>query len=433
MGMTYTTMGMTRSAGARRTSWAAVGCCLAVAIAGTLAASASARVDAGKRAAAEPYRIKITAHLTGGGSDFFAPRVEGLRVYMASVNARGGINGHRVSLSISDNRGDATVAATQAQSIADGGAVLGVLSSSSATIPPVANVANRTSVPMAYLGSCYPPAAGPPGAPNWFCLGPNPITDAYTELGIYFSLVKKYGFVQARPAYVSSNAPGNQAIFTNLIRPVAEKRGARSGGFLTSLPFDQTDFGPTARAIIDSGANSVIAYSIPSHQSGVAASLLAAGFKGPYLLMGAAPGTTAALLRMKDPDVYSIEWNAPFSENLAMHRTMTAAAKRFKANAPAADLANGWMLGMMLEAGLRKCGWPCSREKLLNALNSGVSVGGPAVAAFWGPSPVRWDATIHTTATKSYVLVRYDPAEKKIVRVGRWIRQQERPFAFPPR
>lgn len=428
-------MRTTRSVGAGRRSRAVIAGAALLALAGSLAASASARLDVESGAAAtqEPYRIEITAHLTGGGSDFYAPRIEGLRVYVASLNARGGINGHRVSLSIRDNRGDATVATTQAQSIADGSPVLGVLAASSATIAPVATVANQKSVPMAYLGPCYPPAAGPPGAPNWFCLGPNPITDAYTELGIYFSLTKKYGFAQARPAYVASNAPGNQAIFTNLVRPVAEKRGARSGGLLTSLAFDQTDFGSTARSIVDSGANSVIAYSIPSHQSGVAAALLSAGFRGPYVLMGNAPGTTAALLRMKDPDVYSIEWHAPFSENLRMHRTIQDAAKRFKSNAPAADMGNGWMLGMMLEAGLRKCGWPCSRQKLLGTLNGGVSIGGAAVQAFWGPSAVRWGGSVHTTAGKSYVLVHYDPTKKKIVRVGKWIRQQERPFAFPPR
>jgi ABC-type branched-subunit amino acid transport system substrate-binding protein len=380
----------------------------------------------------EPYRFQVSAHMTGAGSDFYAPRVEGLRVFFDDLNARGGVNGRPVRMTINDNRGDATVATTQAQSFVDDSSTLfNILASSSATIAPFASVTTPKSMPSFYLGPCYPPAAGPGGAPNWFCLGPNPITDGYTELGIYFGLLKKYGIRQAAPAYVSSNAPGNQAIFTRFIRPIAEQRGAKTGGYLTALPFDQTDFGSTARAIIDSGANSVISYSIPSQQNGVAQALVSAGFKGPIFVIGNAPTTHAALMRIKDPDVYSVEWNAPFSENLKLHKTIQDAAKRRKASFPADDLANGWMLGMMIEAGLKKCGGTCTRESFLAGLNGGVRLSDPAVLGMWGPSKVEWTSTVHTTAYKSYVLVHYDAKQKNVVRVGKWIRQMERPFAFP--
>jgi branched-chain amino acid transport system substrate-binding protein len=379
----------------------------------------------------EPYVIEVSGHLTGGGSDFYAPRVEGLRVYFDTVNADGGIDGHPVKLKINDNRGDATVATSQAQAISDGDALIGVLAASSATIEPYASAANRTKMPSAYLGPCYPPAAGPKHAPNWFCVGANPVTDGYQLLDVYFDRVKQDGLNPPAPAYVSSSAPGNQAVFKDFLVKVAEERGAKAGGYLTALPFDQTDFSSAANAIIGKGANSVMAYSIPSQQNGVAEALVSRKFDGDYIMLGNAPGTAGALRELKDPDVYAVEWTAPFSEKTALQAEIEAAAEAHDAQAPVDDLVNGWVLGMMLEASISKCGFPCEREKLLTTIDGGVTLDSPELKELWGPAPVTWSSESHISPQKGYLLVHYDPEAQDLRRVGGWTVADQRPFAFP--
>lgn len=379
----------------------------------------------------QAYQIDISGHISGNGSDFYASRVEGLRVYLEDLNSRGGINGRQVELRIRDNGGDPTTAASQAQEASDGDALLTILSSASSTIQPFAAVTMQTQIPSFYLGPCYPPAAGPDGAPNWFCVGPNPITDSNAMLDFYFEeIVPEYNLEPA-PAYVSSDAPGNQAVFEELIRPEAEAQGAAEGGYLTRLPFSQGDFGSAANAIESSGADSVISYTIPTQQNGVAAALLARDFEGPYLMLGNSPGTQAALERMKDPSVYSVEWTAPFSEQAALHKDIEASADKYGASGEPADLTNGWVLGMMLEAAITQCGEDCSREGLIEAIDDGVALDSDELKEVWGPTPPEWNAETHTTVSKDYVLVHYDADAKEIVRTTDWVNVPEGPFAFP--
>lgn len=405
---------------------------LALSLAATLGVASACGSPADESGSeGKAFRIDVSAHMTGNGSDFYASRVEGLRVFIEDLNAKGGVNGRKIDLKIRDNRGDPTTATAQAQEASDGDALLTILSSASSTIQPYANVTTQSKIPSFILGPCYPPAAQPGGAPNWFCAGPNPITDSNAMLDIYFdTIAAKHNLGSAKPAYVSSDGPGNIAVFEKLIRPAAEKRGAAKNGYLTKLPFAQGDFGSAANAIIDSGANSVIAYSIPTQQNGVAEALVNRGFKGPYVMLGNAPGTADALLRMKDPSVYAVDWVAPFEEKLAMHKTVEAAASKYKASAPPADLMNGWVLGMMLEASLDKCGNDCSREGLVKTIDGGITLDSPELAEVWGSALPEWNAKSHTTSAKEYVLVHYDAASQGLARVSDWVRVDELPFAF---
>src|SRR2546425_9763384 len=56
--------------------------------------------------APEPYRVGMTAAITGPFSAGYAPTYEAYRTYFKRVNEAGGINGHPVVITYEDDRGE---------------------------------------------------------------------------------------------------------------------------------------------------------------------------------------------------------------------------------------------------------------------------------------------------------------------------------------
>src|SRR3989304_1028603 len=65
----------------------------------------------------EPYRVGVTAAITGPAAVEYAARVETFRAYVSKVNSEGGINGHPIQLGYEDDRGEPARAATNAKKL----------------------------------------------------------------------------------------------------------------------------------------------------------------------------------------------------------------------------------------------------------------------------------------------------------------------------
>src|ERR1700742_4204404 len=77
----------------------------ALAFAGALRFAATAQ---------EAYTIGVTAAMTGPAAGTQAPVIEMLRIYVDRLNAKGGINGHRINLLIEDDQAEPSKAAANA-------------------------------------------------------------------------------------------------------------------------------------------------------------------------------------------------------------------------------------------------------------------------------------------------------------------------------
>ena len=62
-------------------------------------------------AAQDAYTIGVTAAMTGPAAATQAPVVEMLRIYVDRINAKGGINGHRINLLVEDDQAEPSKAA----------------------------------------------------------------------------------------------------------------------------------------------------------------------------------------------------------------------------------------------------------------------------------------------------------------------------------
>src|SRR5436190_16744808 len=70
--------------------------------------------------AADPYRIGMSAAITGRAASTYAPTYEAYKVYFKRINDAGGINGHLVEIAYEDDRGEPQRAAAAAKKFADG-------------------------------------------------------------------------------------------------------------------------------------------------------------------------------------------------------------------------------------------------------------------------------------------------------------------------
>src|SRR2546426_2351824 len=120
---------------------------------------------AAHRAAAqapEPYRIGMTAAITGPFSAGYAPTYEAYRTYFKRVNEAGGINGHPVVITYEDDRGEPQRAAAAAKKLTDG-ALLLINAASSPSHQPVMTQAGAAKTPP-LVGCGVGPREGlPPG------------------------------------------------------------------------------------------------------------------------------------------------------------------------------------------------------------------------------------------------------------------------------
>jgi len=115
-------------------------------------------------AQSEPYRVGMSAAITGRASGTYAPTYEGFKAYFKRVNDAGGINGHPVALEVEDDRGEPQRAAAAAKKLAETAIVI-VNASTSATYKPFMTEAEwgRTAGPLAELTAALQ-AGGTPAA-----------------------------------------------------------------------------------------------------------------------------------------------------------------------------------------------------------------------------------------------------------------------------
>ncbi|HEU5194518.1 MAG TPA: ABC transporter substrate-binding protein [Methylomirabilota bacterium] len=358
--------------------------------------------------AQDVYRIGMSAAITGRAATGYAPTYEAYRVYFKRINDAGGINGRKVEIDYEDDRGEPQRAAAAAKKLAESSLLI-VNASISATYKPLMTETEAAKVPLLFGGGVCPREAFPPANPLIFCS---------TSFGSKWDIIYALDFLKAQAAgrkaklgLVAQDIPLARIELEN-----AEKL-SKEMGFdtipLVVVPSAAADYTPFAQKLKDDGAELVFAWSPWPVEIGVFEALNRLGWKGSYLLYGHQP-TQDELARLKAPNLYAFGGNSLFTENLPVHQEITSLVKG-QTQHPAHYMAEGWVSAMVLETALRKCGWPCSREKLAQAMAS-VSVDTKGLRG----GPVEWTADNHYRKSTWYKVYHWDAAKNAIVPVGGW-------------
>jgi ABC-type branched-subunit amino acid transport system substrate-binding protein len=356
----------------------------------------------------EPYRIGMTAAITGPFSTGYAPTYEAYRTYFKRVNDAGGIHGHPVAITYEDDRGEPQRAAAAAKKLTDG-ALLLINASISPTYKPVMTEAEASKTPLLFGGGVCPREAFPPAAPLIFCT---------TSFGSKWDSRMALGFIkeQAGGRKVKVGFAAQDIPLSRIELEFAEQHAKELGMDtipVVVVPGAASDFTPFAQNLKEAGADWVFSWAPWGVEIGVFEALNRIGWKGGYILYGHQPAQDE-LTRLKAPNLHALTGNAMFIEHLPIHAEITRLVQG-QTNHPAHYMAEGWTSAMVLEAGLRTCGWPCSREKLAQAL-SGVRVDTRGLRG----GPIEMTPDNHYRKTTYYKVYRWDAGKNAIVSVGGW-------------
>jgi ABC-type branched-subunit amino acid transport system substrate-binding protein len=360
--------------------------------------------------AADPYRIGVSAAITGRAAGIYAPTYEAYKAYFKRVNDAGGIGGHPVEITYEDDRGEPQRAAAAAKKLAES-SLLVVVASTSATYKPFTTESEATKVPLLFGGGVCPREAYPPASPLVFCS---------TSFGSKWDSRFALGFIkqQAAGKKVKVGFAAQDIPLSRIELEFAETL-AREMGLdpipVVVVPSAATDYTPFAQKLKDAGAEWVLSWALWHVELGVFEALQRLGWSGSYLLY-AHQQTQDDLNRLKAPNLYAFGGNSLFVENLPIHAEIAGLVKG-QTQHPAHYMAEGWVSAMVLEAGLKACGWPCTREKLAGALAT-VKVDTRGLRG----GSIEWSSDNHYRKTTYYKVHRWDPARNGIVVVGDWHR-----------
>jgi len=371
-------------------------------------------LGAGPGLAKKPYVIGVSVNVTGPASGMSAPTKDALDIYFKAVNAAGGINGHPVKLIFEDNAARPSRAAAHARKfVTQEKVVLMVNASLSSTFRPMIQVARRYKVPLFYAGAVCPREVYPPKAAEWqFCSTWFGETyDSAYALSVIKWLAKK-NKMKIKLAVVAMNIPVSRR------EVYAAAKIAKNMGMevveVQAVPPPTRDYTPFVTKIKQKGANFVYVWAPWVTVIKTLTGLRKLGWKGLFIAGAHLPGE-ADMLRLKDPRWYVFVGNSFFIENLPVHKTIKALAKKYGHVYPVTHLAEGWVSALVLHAILKKTGWPATPAKVKKAM-SRLKIRTKGLRG----GPIVWKKGNHYRTYNYYKLYQWVPSKKKVVIVRPW-------------
>jgi branched-chain amino acid transport system substrate-binding protein len=208
-----------------------------------VAASAAAK-PAASTAAGGTVKIGVIEMLTGGSALYGNAVLAGLKVAASDLNAKGGILGKQIELTVQDNASDDAQTTTLVKQVAQD-------SSIGAIVPPTyqANFLVACSAVNSLKLPAVSAQSGPPDTkanPDGWCQ--TMTTDPSTQISATFDyLHQKYGYSKFDMPYDQTNG------YVSFQRPNIEA-AAKKGGYTLNeigLVGTQSDFGPQITKVIE--------------------------------------------------------------------------------------------------------------------------------------------------------------------------------------
>jgi len=315
-----------------------------------------------------------------------------------------------VRLIVQDDQGEPSRAAANAKKLVAQDKVLVLMNASlSSTYAPMVAESKRAGVPLFYAGGVCPEATFPPADPLQFC------STAYSA-----NLDS-----EAAMAFIKNTAkPPVRIGFAAMAIPIARSGIAHAEKVATSLgmtavdtqitPPPTPDYTPFATKLKDANPDWVFSWSPWVSQVRTFEALRRIGWKGNYLTF-AHLNSEEELARIQDGEFYVFGTNAYLEDNLPVHAEIRAVAARANVKYPVSYLTEGFISGLVLEAALKKTGWPPTHAKALAAMSS-LEVDTKGLRG----GPIKWTKDNHFRTRQYYRVWRWDPAAKRVVQVQDW-------------
>lgn len=375
--------------------------------------------------AAEPYVIGYLTDVTGPARANYAPESEGFRLYMDTVNARGGINGHPVEVIIEDGKSDPSRSASVAKKMIVENNVLAICGLGfSASQPPVYALAKKEGVPVLAGYSCTENVTQCQPGTVVFATGyiftPEFCPSAYVSARIVEALKPKGSTV----AITGFATPGAR-VWTDLSQTWLKEMGYNVV-YREDIPPQAVDLSPWINKVAELNPHSYVTIVGTSLLIPQLVGLEKMGYRNEIIFPDFVPESDLVngIKRLVTRNEQLI-WGGRYAtvyENLPEMKKIEEAMKKFGHQYPfSARLCQGWTMGRVMEQALQRAGWPCSRTDLIAALEKtdldtrGLTGG-----------PMRFTPTNHY-GPNWWRAYRWDYDKKALVPAVDWFEAKDRP------
>ena len=372
----------------------------------TVIAATLATGLAGPALAQDSYVVGVTGALTGPPASTYAPAVDALRIYIDRVNARGGVNGKKINLILTDDSAEPSRAAANAKKLlTQDDAVLLVNASLSSTYAPVVTEAKNAGVALLFASSVCPKEVYPPANEGQFCTTAFAATyDSRAAL----AFVKDTAREPVKIGFSAMAIPLSRGEMEFAAKQAPELAMTALG--IEVIPPPTPDYTPFATKLKDAGANWVFSWAPWVTQVRTFEALRRLDWKGDYITW-AHLEAEGELKRIKDGKLYVIGANALFDDKLPIQQEISDAAKAASSKYPPEQMAEGWIAGMVIEAALKGAGAPASATKVQASLqNLNVDLKGLR------GGPIQWTKDNHFRTRQFYRVYKWDGAKIAVVK-----------------
>jgi ABC-type branched-subunit amino acid transport system substrate-binding protein len=361
--------------------------------------------------AQDAYVIGVTGALTGPPAGTNAPPIEGLRLYVDRLNAGGGVNGKKIRLIVLDDGAEPSKAAANAKRlITQDNVGLLILASLSSTYAPVIAETKRANVPLMFMGAVCPKEVYPPAETLQFC------TTAYAggyDSRATLAFIKETAKEPVRIGLVAMAIPLSRGEID-----YAETQSKADGMTPVDkevIPPPTADYTPFATKLKDANPNWIFSWAPWVTQVKTFEALRRLGWQADYITW-AHIEAEGELARLKDGRFFVIGANSLFQDSLPIQKEIVDAAKQGNVRYPAEQLTEGWIGGLVLEAALRRAGWPADAAKIRAAMED-VKVDTQGLRG----GPIEWSKDNHFRTRQYYRVYRWDPAKSAVTVAKDWV------------
>ena len=361
--------------------------------------------------AQDAYVIGVTGALTGPPAGTNAPPIEGLRLYVDRLNAGGGVNGKKIRLIVLDDGAEPSKAAANAKRlITQDNVGLLILASLSSTYAPVIAETKRANVPLMFMGAVCPKEVYPPAETLQFC------TTAYAggyDSRATLAFIKETAKEPVRIGLVAMAIPLSRGEID-----YAETQSKADGMTPVDkevIPPPTADYTPFATKLKDANPNWIFSWAPWVTQVKTFEALRRLGWQADYITW-AHIEAEGELARLKDGRFFVIGANSLFQDSLPIQKQIVDAAKQGNVRYPAEQLTEGWIGGLVLEAALKRAGWPADSAKISAAMEN-VKVDTQGLRG----GPIEWSKENHFRTRQYYRVYRWDPAKSAVTVAKDWV------------
>jgi branched-chain amino acid transport system substrate-binding protein len=315
------------------------------------------------------YNIGVLSDLNGPIASISRPSTAGLRAYIAATNAKGGVNGRKISLQVRDTKSDSQAARTQFNALVAGGVVAIVGPDLSTNYIAVAPLAATAKVPLLSQG-----------APNDLVAQAKPYY-YLTTIPLPFEAKIAVDYIQTQRRTTGGAAPKIAALYTNSASTATWREGliqdvkTAFGSELTDAEqLDSTAINVTSPVskIVATNPDYVLLRILGTQVPLVVSALRDKGFAG-QIIADYNGGDTAVLKSVNDPGYLVIR---PFADPVDMGdpgvQKMLDDAKTagLEAEATSAFFTYGYVSGSVIVQALKECTTPCDGEAFDKAISA---------------------------------------------------------------